>query len=95
MPASAPAAMRGANEARIITESTFNPPMNGLSAMNMVADMPYLGPLPAGNAATPPGHDRWQGYPSARALNQHSRGKPVPSARQAGEGVRWNKDFDS
>jgi len=39
--------MKGDNEANTITEFTFDPPNSGLSGMNIVADMKYLGPCPA------------------------------------------------
>ena len=40
--------MKGENESHTITESTFDPPMNRVSGMKLVADWKYLGACPAG-----------------------------------------------
>jgi hypothetical protein len=40
--------MNGENEAHTITDSTFDPPRNGMSGMKLVADWKYLGACPAG-----------------------------------------------
>jgi hypothetical protein len=39
---------KGEDENHSVTESSFDPPMNGLSEMKLVADWKYLGPCPAG-----------------------------------------------
>ena len=41
-------AMKGEDEGHAITDSTFDPPMNGISGMRLVADFKYLGICPAG-----------------------------------------------
>lgn len=40
--------MKGENEAHTIIQSTFAPPMNGITSQNSVADMKYAGPCPKG-----------------------------------------------
>ncbi len=40
--------MNGENEGHTIVDSTFDPPMNGMTGMKMVADWKYIGACPAG-----------------------------------------------
>ena len=40
--------MKGDNEAHTIIQSTFTPPMHGISGTNVVTDMKYIGNCPAG-----------------------------------------------
>jgi hypothetical protein len=40
--------MKGENESHTITDSTFDPPMKGVSGMKLEADWKYLGACPAG-----------------------------------------------
>ncbi len=40
--------MNGEDQSHMIMDSTFDPPINGLSGMKMVADWKYLGACPAG-----------------------------------------------